>query len=124
KNLSLDTKISLGKDITFVTPPRFLSPTSATVQVLVGATTPPGTIAAIASNPQGSNKGPGGVLITVPAPTTTPVVKPPIATLPIKYKQPKGTIILDAPCDPDQLKGDCKQPVGLDDETAFVWHES
>jgi hypothetical protein len=125
KNLSQDTTISLGKDVHFRTKPFFLSPTSAKVDVDVVAGTPPGTIAAIASNKEGSNKGPGGVLITGPAFATPPAKKtPPIATLPIKYKQPKGTIILDAPCDPDQLKGDCKQPVGLDDETSFVWHES
>src|SRR5205823_14118736 len=68
--------------------------------------------------------GPGGVLISGPTKPSAPIPKPPIAVVPIKYKQPKGNIILDAPCDPDQMKGDCKQPVGLDDETGFLWHES
>jgi hypothetical protein len=115
KNLSQDTTISLGKDIVFLSPPFFLSPTSATVEVTVNVGTPPGTIATVASNSQGSNRGPGGVLIAGPTRATT---------LPFKFEQPRGDIILDAPCDPDQMKGDCKQPVRLDDETSFVWHES
>lgn len=126
KNFSIDTKISLGKDVTIVGAPMIKSPTSAVADVLVSPAAAPGVVPANASNPKGSNSGPGGVLIAsvrkkpaTPKPTLTPTT-----ATPKKYKQPTGKIILDAPCDPDALfSSECEEPVTLNDATTFVWHE-
>jgi hypothetical protein len=129
KNLALGTTISFGPAVTIVGVPHFLTPESATVEVIVGATAS-GSIAAVASNQAGSNSGPGGVLVTAPTvvskppsppPATTPSVPPPPALL---FKQPETEIILDSPCDPDAQKSSkCTTPVTVHDGTHFVWHE-
>jgi hypothetical protein len=128
KNLSPDTKISFGKDVTVVGVPFFQSPTRATVDVLVSPAAAAGALPGVATNPKGTNSGPGGIYIApkktavTPAPTS-PVQQPPVVVQKI-YKQPTGVIILDAPCDPDSLLSkNCTTPVTLNDSTLFVWHE-
>jgi hypothetical protein len=94
KNLGPDTTLSFGKDILIIGVPMVLSPTEATVDVIVSLTATPGAVAAFASNGAASNRGPGGMLITT---------------------APAGPIIiLDDPHD----------PIAAAEQTSFSWHES
>jgi hypothetical protein len=128
KNLSPDTKISFGKDVTIVGVPFFQSPTKATVDVIVSPAAGAGALPGVATNPRGSNSGPGGIYIAPKKTAVTPAPPAPVQQPPVvvqkTYKQPTGVIILDAPCDPDALLSQtCKTPVTLNDSTLFVWHE-
>ena len=64
KNLSPDATISFGKNVTIVGVPIFVTPTEATVDVLVSLTATPGAVAVVATSPAGSNSGPGALMIT------------------------------------------------------------
>ena len=125
KNLTLDTAISLGRDVMFIGPPIFTLPTRATVKVQVGPAALPGVRVAEASNRDGSNQGPGGVRIGLAGKIQPPTVRKPVcaeATV-LRFKQ--GTITLEHPI--WKLSVDHSWSVDaipvLDDDTVFEWRE-
>ena len=94
KNLGPDMTLTFGKDVMIVGVPMVVSPTEATVDVIVSLTATPGVVTALASNGFASNRGPGGMMITT---------------------APAGPIIiLDDPHD----------PIAAAEQTSFSWHES
>ena len=94
KNLSPDMKLGFGKDITIVGVPVIPSPTEASVDVMVSLTAVPGSAIAVATSPAGSNRGPGGVMISIAS--NAPA------------------IVLDEPHD----------MIVATEQTPFTWHES
>jgi hypothetical protein len=92
KNFSVGTTITFGGDVQVIGLPFVASPTTAYVDVLVSLAAVPGVRPATASNPDGSNIGPGGVFIgpVLPGPEPTPTLAPP-AKGKKKAKKPKPT---------------------------------
>ena len=123
KNLTLDTRLSLGDDITIVGPPVFALPTQARVRVQVGPAALPGRRTAAASNPEGSNRGPGGVMVELGRLVPT---RPRCAKLTTLTTVP-GKLELEKPEWGKQwiMEGvvkDIGYPL-LDDDTVFQWRE-
>lgn len=125
KNFSVNTKISLGNDVTIVGVPTILSPTKAKLSVLVSPAAKPGVVAAVASNDLGTNTGPGGVMLASKAPPQKKSQKPPEAVIPPTLEEmpdPTGELKLLAPCDP--LDGyDCEGVPMLVGSIQFSWAE-
>jgi hypothetical protein len=125
KNLTLDTRISLGSDITLVGPPIFTLPTRAMVRVQVGPAALPGVRIAEASNRDGSNQGPGGIRISLPVKLQPPTVRKPVCAQATVLRFKQGTITLEQPI--WKLSVDHSWFVGaipvLDDDTVFEWRE-
>ena len=59
RNLTPDLRLSFGKDIAVLAPPKILSPGRATVRVYLAPTTKPGLRRVSASNQAGKTRGPG-----------------------------------------------------------------
>ncbi len=123
KNLTLDTRLSLGDDITIVGPPVFALPTQARVRVQVGPAALPGRRTAAASNPEGSNRGPGGVMVEVGRLVPK---RPKCLQLTTLVARP-GKLELEKPEWGKQwiMEGvvkDIGYPL-LDDDTVFQWRE-
>ncbi len=125
KNLTLDTRISLGSDITFLGRPFFTLPTMAKVTVLVAPTAAPGTRVAEASGAEGSNRGPGGVLIKV-APTRA-VIKKPVCAKVTTLTYAKEKLQLELPkWGKQKIMENAWKDLGyplIDDDALFQWRE-
>jgi hypothetical protein len=59
RNLTADMRLSFGKDIAVLAPPRMLSPGRAAVRVYLAPTARPGLRRVGVSNPNGKARGPG-----------------------------------------------------------------
>ncbi len=125
KNLTLDTDISLGRDVMLIGTPIFTLPTQARVKVQVGPGALPGKRVAEASNREGSNRGPGGVMIgLVPIVVPKKALCAKVTTLTFV----KAKLQLEEPkWGRQEIMEGAWQDVGyplLDDDTAFQWRES
>jgi hypothetical protein len=123
KNLTLDTRISLGSDITIVGTPIFTLPTQAKVKVQVAPGAIPGRRVAEASNSEGSNRGPGGVMIGL-----VPIVMPkkPVCARLTTLTFAKAKLQLEDPEWGKHWEGEFQRDYGiplLDDDTVFEWRE-
>lgn len=63
RNLTADMRLSFGKDIAVLAPPRVLSPGRATVRVYLAPTARPGLRRVGVSNPNGKARGPGALRV-------------------------------------------------------------
>jgi hypothetical protein len=90
KNFMIGMTITFG-DIQTIAPPYIVSPTNATVEIIVPPVAPLGVRPAVVTSPEGSNIGPGGVLVWVEEapPAATPEGSPTPA--PKKKKRRKPT---------------------------------
>jgi hypothetical protein len=125
KNLTLDTSISLGRDVMLIGTPIFTLPTRATVRVQVGPAALPGVRVAEASNREGSNQGPGGIRIGLPLLIQAPTGRKPACAQPTVLRFRQGTITLEQPIwkrSVDESWSAVAIPV-LDDDTVFQWRE-
>ncbi|MDD5564549.1 MAG: hypothetical protein PHQ91_12630, partial [Thermoanaerobaculaceae bacterium] len=125
KNLTLDTDISLGRDVMLVGTPIFTLPTQARVKVQVGPGALPGKRVAEASNREGGNRGPGGVMIGL-----VPIVVPkkPLCAKLTTLTFVKGKLQLEQPeWGKHEIMENAWKDLGyplLDDDTVFEWRES